>query len=247
MKSQSLSGKIAIVTGGGRGIGAATARLLADRGARVAVMSRTSSEVSAVVAEIQKLHGAERALALSAELGDVSSEAAVKAAFEKVNATWGAVTILVNCAGVLAHSPFAELPLEQWEQVFAVNVRGSFLCSREFFRQRRKNGETGAIANVSSLGGIRGTVKFAGYAAYTASKHAVVGLTEAAAVEGKPLGIRVNCVAPGAVDTLMLRSADPSLKTNTRPEDIAQIIAYLCDDTASHALTGAIIEANTNA
>ncbi|MBZ0256358.1 SDR family oxidoreductase, partial [bacterium] len=103
------------------------------------------------------------------------------------------------------------------------------------------------IVHISSLAGIRGTEKFPGMSAYVVSKHGVIGLTESLSVEGRPYGIRVNCVAPGAVDTQMLREAAPQFKTETEPADIAQAILYLSDPVQAASVTGAVIEVHSNA
>jgi NAD(P)-dependent dehydrogenase (short-subunit alcohol dehydrogenase family) len=237
-----LKNKVALITGAGRGIGAATARLLASRGVKVALMARTLVQVEAQASAIEKEFGAGCALAL---VGDVSDEKFLQESFARIKATFGPVSILVNNAGVLLRAPLTETSLADWEKVMRVNVTAAFLCSKYAIPQMREAGH-GAIVNVSSLSGIRSALKFPGFSAYIASKHALVGLTEGLSVEVKSLGIRVNCIAPGAVDTQMLRSADPSLKTKTQPEEIAQIITYLCDDHASHVLTGSVIEVNTN-
>lgn len=242
MPSNPFHGKVAFVTGAGRGIGAATARLLADGGAKVALVSRTSEQLAKVAGEINAKHGAGRAIAIA---GDIADEAFVRGAFEQARKTLGAVTILVNNAGLFQHSLLADMSLADWERVFATNVTGMFLCCKSAVGQMRAAGG-GAIVNVSSLAGIRSTEKFPGFTAYTASKHAVVGLTEGLASEGRADRIRVNCVAPGAVDTEMLHQAFPDFKPTAKPEDIAKVIAYLCDPEASGALTGAAIEVNTN-
>ncbi len=147
---------------------------------------------------------------------------------------------------MIQNKKITEQTAEDWDRLMAVNVRGTFLCTQQAFQQMSAAQKTGSIVNLSSLGGLRHTEKFPGFSAYTASKHAIVGFTEASAAEGKALGIRVNCVAPGAVDTRMLREAAPGLKTKTLPEEIAQLIVYLCDEARSKPLNGAVIEVNTN-
>ena len=134
--------------------------------------------------------------------------------------------------------------MADWDQVLAVNLRGAVLCARQAFRLMREHG--GAIVNVSSLGGVPGTEKFPGYAAYTVSKFALTGLTEALAAEGREHNIRVNAVAPGAVDTAMLRQAAPHLRTRTGPADVAKVIAFLCDSTESGCMTGATLAIHSN-
>lgn len=237
-----FDGRIAVVTGAGRGIGAATARLLAARGARVALLARSERALHEVARTIDDAHGAGRALAITC---DVADEAAVDAAFAEVDAQLGTLDVLVNNAGVIHHAPIESLLAADFDRVLATNLRGTFLCSRAAFR--RMSGRGGSIVNLTSLGGIRSTEKFPGYSAYTAAKSGVTGFTEALAAEGRAVGIRVNAVAPGAVDTAMLRQAAPHLRTETGPDDIAEIIAYLCDPLASKALNGAVVEVHSNA
>ena len=126
------------------------------------------------------------------------------------------------------------------------NVRGTFLCCRAAFRQMSMGKRGGAIVNLSSLSGVRGPEKFPGSSAYVVSKYGVVGMTEILAVEGKPYNIRVNCVAPGAVDTEMLKKAAPFLKTNTTPAEVARTILNLADEEQSHHINGALIEIFSN-
>ena len=236
--SLSLRNQVAFITGGGRGIGAATAQALARRGAHVIVASRTESELSATVAEIQTT-----GLSASAIKLDVADETEVDAAFAGIAAAFGRLDILVNNAAVLIGGPFADMAMADWDQVMAVNLRGATLCARGAFRLM-SNG--GSIVNVSSLGGVPGTEKFPGYAAYTVSKFALTGLTEALAAEGRERNIRVNGVAPGAVDTAMLRQAAPHLRTRTGPADVAKVIAFLCDPSESGCMTGATLVINSN-
>lgn len=238
-----LSGKVAIVTGAGRGIGAATARLLAADGARVVLASRTRSELESVAGGIAATAGADRVLAVPT---DLASEAAIVALFDQTMARFGDLHVLVNNGGAFRGAPIEAMTAADWDAVMAVNARGTFLASREALRRFRALGHGGAIVNVSSLGGLRGTPKFPGFAAYSVSKFAVVGLTECLAVEARELGVRVNCVAPGAVDTRMLREAAPFLRTATTPEDVARTIRFLCDDAESGSVTGAVLEIHSN-
>ena len=238
-----LKDQVAMVTGAGRGIGRATALALSSRGAQVVLTSRTQSELKDTVAAIAKQTPDARCLIVP---GDVSDEAFVTSLFASVVSRFGPVTILVNNAGTIHLNKVADISVSDWERTFAVNVRGSFLCARAIFRSPPIPASPRAIVNISSLGGIRGTEKFPGLAAYVASKFAVVGLTESLAVEGKPLGIRVNCVAPGAVDTVLLRQAAPHLRTTTTPDDIAKIVCFLADHEQSGSMTGATIEVHSN-
>lgn len=237
-----FEGRVALVTGASRGIGAATAQLLAEGGAKVVLVSRTAERLAKVAGEINARHGAARALAIA---GDIADERFVRGAFEQAEKQLGPVTILVNNAGLFTLSGLAEMALADWERVFATNVTGMFLCCKYAVAQMRKSGG-GSIVNISSLAGIRSSLKFKGFTSYIASKHAVVGLTEGLAHDERENGIRVNCVAPGAVDTEMLRKALPDFKAKAQPLDIAKVIAYLCDSEASGAVTGAALEVNTN-
>ncbi len=237
--SASLQNRIALITGGGRGIGAATAEVLASKGAQVIVASRTETELNATAARLQAAGFNASALVL-----DVADATAVEAAFAIVSAQFGRLDILVNNAAILQRGAFTTMRLQDWDQVLAVNLRGAVLCARQAFRLMQASG--GTIINVSSLGGVAGTEKFPGYAAYTVSKFALTGLTEVLAAEGKAHKIRVNAVAPGAVDTAMLRQAAPHLRTCTTPADVAKVIAFLADPTESGCMTGATLMINSN-
>lgn len=229
--------KVAVVTGAGRGIGRACALALAEKGCRLAITSRTASELEKVAEEIREI-----GRPVIAYVGDVARESDVLELFRRVREAWGPADILVNNAGIFHLARVPDHGMREWEAVMGVNVRGTFLCAREVFRDRRP----AAIVNVASLAGVRGTEKFPGLSSYVASKFAVVGLTEALAAEGRELGIRVNCIAPGAVDTRMLREAAPHLKTETTPEDIARTIVDLADEERSAHLNGSVIEVFSN-
>ncbi|HRX60222.1 MAG TPA: SDR family oxidoreductase [Candidatus Competibacter sp.] len=230
---------IALITGGGRGIGAATAEALARKGAHVIVASRTEAEL---IATVTRLRAA--GLGASWQVLDVADDAAVDAAFDRIAAEFGRLDMLVNNAAIIASGAFTEMTMADWDRLMAVNLRGAVLCARQAFRLMQERG--GSIVNVSSLGGVPGTEKFPGYAAYTVSKFALTGLTEALAAEGKACNIRVNGVAPGAVDTDMLRKAAPHLRTRTTPADVAKVIAFLCDPAESGCMTGAMLTINSN-
>lgn len=232
--------KVALVTGAGRGIGQATAVALAAKGCRVALISRTQSELEETRKRIEAAGG--QAIALPADLSD---ERAIAELFETVTRKWGPVQILVNNAGMFHGALIGEQQTAEFDAVMAVNVRAVFLCTREIFRSAAAGNEA-TIINVASISGVRGVEKFPGMAAYIASKFAVIGLTEASAVEGRALGVRVCCLAPGAVETRMLREAAPHLKTQTTPDQIARTIVMLADEAQSSHLNGAVIEVFSN-
>jgi len=238
----SFQDKVAVVTGGGKGIGRACALRFAQLGARVALISRTENELRKVQKEIVECSD-RPALIFS---GDVSEETAVIRFFKLINDELGPVDFLVNNAATLHVSELSEHELAAWDHVMAVNVRGAFLCSQQAVRQMKAAKKAGAIVNVGSLEGIRGPEKFKGLGSYIASKYALLGLTESLAVGGREFGIRANLVAPGAVNTEMLHKAAPHLKTNTEPEDIARTITFLCDDEQSRHLSGSVVEILSN-
>jgi len=239
LAASTLQDRVALITGGGRGIGAATAENLARKGAHVIIASRTEPELTATVGLLNAA-----GLKASARVLDVADDTAVEATFEQIAAEFGRLDILVNNAAILFGGAFPDMAMADWDRLMAVNLRGAVLCARQAFRLMRTRG--GSIVNVSSLGGIQNTEKFPGYAAYTVSKFALTGLTEALAAEGKPCNIRVNGVAPGAVDTAMLRDAAPHLRTRTTPADVAKVIAFLCDPAESGCMTGATLAINSN-
>mgnify|MGYP001275982573 FL=1 len=218
-----LQDKIALVTGASRGIGQATVSLLRENGATVIGCSRgTDTDFCC----------------------DVSSSKDVHALFEHIKTHYGQLDILVNNAAMIKPGPITSQPLSEWDDHYQTNVRGLVHCCQHAFQLMAPNG--GCIVNVSSLAGFQGAEKFPGFSAYVASKSAVTGLTEALAVEGKPLGIRVNAIAPGAVNTQMLHNIAPDLQTSTEPEDIAQLILALVHPLQSKSLNGTILPVYSN-
>jgi NAD(P)-dependent dehydrogenase (short-subunit alcohol dehydrogenase family) len=197
-----LSGKVALVTGGGRGLGEQIARGLAQAGAAVALGSRRRDACESVAAELREEFGV-RTLALRV---DVTSEEEVRAAVDAAEAELGPVELLVNNAGTSWGAPAHEMPLEGWRKVQETNVTGTFLCSREVGRRLIERGGGGAILNVASISGLRGSPpEVLDAVGYSASKGAVVAFTRDLAVKWARHGIRVNALAPGFFPTEMTR------------------------------------------
>jgi len=194
----SLAGKTAVVTGAGRGIGAACARALAGAGARVVLGARTRDSVERVAADLRTL-GYETA----ATICDVTDPASVDALARFSAERFGEVTLLVNNAGIGHAAPLERLTLDDWNRVMAVNATGTFLCTKAFLPAMVKRG-WGRVVNVASVAGLSGGRYIA---AYAASKHAVVGFTRCAAMEVAAAGVTVNAVCPGYVDTEMTRES----------------------------------------
>lgn len=229
-----LKGKVALIAGGGRGIGRATALLFAREGADVVVVSEVTDEIEAVAKEVR----APDRIALPVT-ADLRHEAQIERMVGTVLAEMGRVDVLVYSAGVAIHGEVATLSTEAWDENFAVNVRGMFLATRALlpqFIERR----SGAIVNIASSLGKQGSAM---RAAYTASKHAVVGFTKSLALEMKPYGVRVNAICPGPVATPLRARNYPNEdpRTITQPEEVARVILYLsCDD--SSAISGAALD-----
>jgi NAD(P)-dependent dehydrogenase (short-subunit alcohol dehydrogenase family) len=210
-----LKDRVAIVTGAGRGIGRAVALAFAREGAAVALAARTASELEGVVDQIRRASG--RALAVPT---DVTREESVAALVEKVLVEFKKVDILVTAAGVAAFAPLVDTKPEDWDRMMAVNVRGVFLVCRALLPPMMKQ-RRGTIINIVSVAAKRA---IPGGAAYAASKHAVLGLSQVLAEEMRPHGVRVGALSPGAVDTALWDAVPnpPDRSRMLRPEDVAE-------------------------
>jgi len=253
MSSQplALQGKHAVVTGGGRGIGAAIASALADQGATLTLMGRDQARLDAQAS----------ALSRQTQVGtvpvDVADAASVAAAFERATSERGPVQILINNAGIAASAPFVRTEPELWAQMLDVNLNGTYLCCRQVIAGMMER-RFGRVVNIASTAGLVG---YAYVSAYCAAKHGVIGLTRALALETARSDVTVNAVCPGYTDTEMVAAAISNIVRTTgkseadasaaltranpqqrlvRPEEVANAVLWLCLPGAN-AITGQAI------
>ncbi len=234
-----LEGRVAAVTGAGRGFGEQSARELANLGASVAIVELEQGLGEQVATELNQT-----GFTAFAAPCDVSDPGQVTAAFQSVERELGPVDILVNNAGIAARTSFLETTEAEWDQVFAVNLTGTYLCCKATMPGMVERG-FGRIVNISSIAGKRGG-GFLGRTPYSASKAGVLGLTKALAREFATDGITVNAIAPGAMDTEMTKILRTDHELRARIEsfvplgrrgviqDVADAVAFLCSDLASY-------------
>lgn len=244
-----LDGKVALITGAGSGMGRATARLFATEGARVMVADIDGANAEETVRRIAQASGAERAAAV---VGDVSQRADAKRYVDETVERFGRLDVLVNCAGLEGFNTWLNTSDGDWERMFAVNARGPYLLVQAAVPRVAEAGG-GAIVNIASAAALRGNV---GLAAYSAAKAALISLTRNLAIEVAPLGIRVNAIAPGLIDTRMARvwidriggmdavmeriGHNMPIHRAGRPEEIASAVAFLASSASSY-ITGVVL------
>jgi NAD(P)-dependent dehydrogenase (short-subunit alcohol dehydrogenase family) len=227
-----LQDRVVIITGGGRGIGRALALGFAQHGSRVMVAARTAEQLTETVRLVRAGGGQAELVAC-----DVADEAGVKDLVRRSLETWGRIDVLVNNAGISGVRPVWSIPLSSFERTLAVNLTGTFLCTKHVWQPMRENGG-GSIINISSLAGVRG---YPLLSAYCASKWGQIGFTLACAEEGKAHGIRVNAVAPGKADTEIRAQVKEDKARMLRPEDHVGICLFLASDEARY-ITGQVIQ-----
>lgn len=241
----------AVVTGAGSGIGAAIVSALADAGVRVSLMGRKLEALQATAAPYAKLENTQ------AIHCDVVDEQSVQEAFTAAVSAFGPIEILVNCAGIAPTAYFHRLNTKQWQEVIAVNLHGTFHCTREVINVMRER-KAGRIINIASTASLKG---YAYVSAYCAAKHAVLGLTRSLAIEVAKLGITVNAICPGYTDTKIIRTAIADIVKKTGrseaeayeeftsanpqgrlidPQEVADLVCWLCTDQSA-SITGQAI------
>ena len=245
MQNASMEGMAAIVTGGGGGIGKATCAQLAARGVRVAVLDVDPARAQETVADL----AADGSPSIARQV-DISDSAQVDRAVACVVDAYGGIDILVNCAGLYRVGTIGDVSEEDWDAMLGVNLKGPFLLCKAVIPIMQPQG-SGAIVNVSSISG-RTTSMLAGVH-YVASKAGIIGLTMCLGNQLAAEGIRVNCVAPGAVDTPMLDFLEPEQKGRLAgrvplgrladPDEIAAAIVFLASPAASY-ITGETLNVN---
>jgi NAD(P)-dependent dehydrogenase (short-subunit alcohol dehydrogenase family) len=239
---RTVPGRVALVTGGASGIGRATAELLLGKGWKVAILDRDEKALDAV----RKTH--ERLKACRIEALDVTDEAAVEAALARTVEAFGPVTGVLNSAGIAADRHVLDTPADVFRRILDVNVVGTFLVGRTAARVMKDHGG-GSIVNVASISGLRGSK---GRAAYGASKGAVVTLTQVMANDLARHSIRVNAVAPGPVETPMIKALHTTedralyaryipMRRYAEPREIATVVHFLLDPAQSSYVTGEIV------
>lgn len=240
----SLRNKVAMVTGARRGMGRTHALALASQGAKVAVTDIDLKECETVVEEIKSQNGVATAFKM-----DVSDKNDIDKAFDGVIKIFGRLDILVNNAGIYFPKSALELTEAEWDKMIDINLKGQFLCAQAAVREMAKN-KWGRIINISSIASGQVGVGIAGGVHYTASKGGIIAMTETLAIEWALLGINVNAIAPGAIDTPMVAAAQiPKeamagflaripLKRMGKPEEVSAMVVFLASEEASY-VTGA--------
>jgi NAD(P)-dependent dehydrogenase (short-subunit alcohol dehydrogenase family) len=226
--SAALAGRHALVTGASRGIGAAVAGELAAHGAQVSLLARDAASLAEVCARL----GAGQCLAVAA---DVTDPASVHSAFGSARARFGPVHILINNAGQAASAKFTRTEPALWNQILAVNVTGTYLCSFEAVPDMLRE-KFGRIVNVASIAGLRGAPYIS---AYATSKHAVIGFTRSLALEYARENLTVNAVCPGYTDTEMVRQAIANIRAKTGRSEAEALAALVANNPQGRLITPA--------
>ncbi len=241
-----LKDKIALVTGARQGMGKSHALVLAGQGAKVVVTNRTIEGCQEVVDEIISKGGEAVCFGM-----DVTNKAEIDNVFDEVIKKYGRLDILVNNAGIYAPKQALEMTEDEWDKTIDINLKGQFLCAQRAAKEMAKN-KWGRIINIASIASGGNGIGFAGSVHYVASKGGVIGMTEALAIEWAEMGINVNAIGPGIIDTPMVREPgkelpkedsdlimrDIPLKRIGKPEEVSAMVVFLASEEASY-VTGA--------
>jgi len=242
----SLKGKIALVTGAARGMGRTHALALAAQGAKIALTDYKASDCDTVHREIASLGGESSTYTM-----DVSKKNQIEKTFDEVIKRYGRLDILVNNAGIFKSVAAVDLTEEEWDKMIDINLKGQFFCAQRAAKEMAKN-KWGRIINISSVASGGAGIGISGGAHYTASKGGILGMTETLAGEWATLGITVNAIAPGAIDTPMVNSAHMPkeavqamlahipLHRFGKPEEISAAVVFLASQEAGY-MTGATL------
>jgi NAD(P)-dependent dehydrogenase (short-subunit alcohol dehydrogenase family) len=239
-----LKNKIALVTGARRGMGRSHALALAAQGAKVILTDIDLPECEAVVEEIESAGGEAACFKM-----DVSKKSEVEGVFDAAVKKFGRLDILVNNAGIYVPKMALDITEDDWDKVIDINLKGEFNCAQRAAKEMAKN-KWGRIINIASVASGQVGVGIAGGAHYTASKGGIIGMSETLAIEWAPLGINVNVIAPGAIDTPMVKAAQIAkeamdamlaripLKRIGKPEEVSAMVVFLASEESSY-VTGA--------
>lgn len=239
-----LKNKVILITGARRGMGKADALAMAERGAKVAVTDIDQRECQAVVDEIIKKGGEAAAWKM-----DVINKLEIDQVFDQVVKKWGRLDVLVNNAGIFKPKMALDMTEADWDKTLDINLKGQFFCAQKAAKEMAKN-KWGRIINIASIASGQVGIGVMASAHYTASKGGIIGMSETMAIEWAPLGINVNVIAPGAIDTPMIQEAGMSkeaidaflagipLKRIGKAEEIAAMVVFLASEEASY-VTGA--------
>ena len=239
-----LSGKIAIVTGSGQGIGREIALMLAEHGASVVISDINATSANNVATEIKDMNGQSIAI-----MADVSAQDEVTKLASETLSTFGRIDILVNNAGITRDALLMRMSVADWDQVVTINLKSAFLCTQATIRTMMKQ-RWGRIINIASVVGLIGN---AGQANYAAAKAGLIGLTKTTAREVASRGVTVNAIAPGFIDTGMTRDLSDKAKQELTsqipvgyigsPKDVAYAVSFLASEEA-HYITGHVLNVN---